>query len=131
MTDSNKRRVEKRLPGFEIMFKADGDVKMMRLQANLRCRGCWGPTGEWEMSPWDAYAAGHGASIIAQTNDSVLHKPGRAVFVEEQSELMLPKAHLASGGMVDLTEEKMHQMHHPTGKSLVEKGSSFTGMPGL
>ena len=121
VTDSNKRRVEKRLPGFEIMFKADGDVKKMRLQANLRCRGCWGRTGEWEMWPWDAYAAGHGASIIAQTNDSVLHKPGRAVFVEEQSELMLPKAHLASGGMVDLTEKKCIKCITPLAKVLSRK----------
>ena len=32
VTDSNKERIEKSLPGFEIMFKATGSVKENKLQ---------------------------------------------------------------------------------------------------
>jgi len=34
VTASKERRVKKRLPGFEIMFKADGNVKETRLQTH-------------------------------------------------------------------------------------------------
>jgi len=140
VTDSNKMRVENQLPGFEIMFKAEGRIKEARLQTHLaglelpykasvvtgasgsyketdllemqeKWLEDWGPGRQWEIWAGDAYAAGltdnvqrqcwrkgyismthgGGATGVTQTNDTELHKPVRAAFVEAQSGLMLMK----------------------------------------
>ena len=39
VTDSSKKRILKKLPGFEIMFKADGKLKEARLQAYVLSKG--------------------------------------------------------------------------------------------
>ena len=87
VTDSSAERISKKLPGFELMFKAEGKVKEGKLQAYVASKGLpfkvsvvtgpsgsyrehdildfldkwlepWGPGREWEFLALDAYAPG-------------------------------------------------------------------------
>jgi len=87
MTDSSRERISQELPGFELMFKAEGKVKEARLQTYVVSKGLpfkvsvvtgpsgsyrehdilicleqwllpWGPGREWEFFLLDAYAPG-------------------------------------------------------------------------
>ena len=49
---------------------------------------------------------GGGASSVAQTNDTDLHLWVRKRFIELQTALMIRKARIVGGGMVDLTREE-------------------------
>ena len=87
VTDSSAERISEELPGFELMFKAEGKVKEGKLQAYVASKGLpfkvsvvtgpsgsyrehdilnfldkwllpWGPGREWEFLALDAYAPG-------------------------------------------------------------------------
>ena len=87
VTDSSRERIARQLPGFELMFKAEGKVVEARLQAHVDSKGLpfkvsvvtgpsgsyrehdilnflekwlmpWGPGREWEVFLLDAYAPG-------------------------------------------------------------------------
>ena len=87
VTDSSRERIARELPGFELMFKAEGKVLEARLQAHVASQGLsfkvsvvtgpsgsyrehdildfleewllpWGPGREWEFFLLDAYAPG-------------------------------------------------------------------------
>jgi len=86
----------------------------------------WGEGRRWEIWMGDAYAAGltnnvqrqcwqkgyislthgGGASMIAQTNDTELHKPVRAEFCAMQQELILGKTQTAGGGLFECSDEE-------------------------
>ena len=85
----------------------------------------WGPARRWEMFLLDAYAPGltdnvqrfgwlrgyivfthgGGASMVAQTNDTVLHQWTRRRFIEKQTALLLREARTMGGGLVEATRE--------------------------
>ena len=87
MTDSSEERINRELPGFELMFRADGKIKEGKLSAYVASKGLpfkvsvvtgpsgsyrehdiinflekwclhWGPNRQWEFFLLDAYATG-------------------------------------------------------------------------
>ena len=126
-------RLQTHLAGLELPYKASvvtgasGSYKETDLlEMQEKWLEDWGPGRQWEIWAGDAYAAGltdnvqrqcwrkgyismthgGGATGVTQTNDTELHKPVRARFVEKQTELVLMKTRQAGGGMIDLTEEE-------------------------
>ena len=44
--------------------------------------------------------------MVAQTNDTDLHEGGRKRFIEKQTAMLMTKARIAGGGLVDLSKEE-------------------------
>ena len=156
VTDSNEHRIKhEQLPGFEVMFKANGIKKQAELQTYAEGLALpfklsvvtgpsgsykeedlltmqdkflepWGPGRRWEAWLGDAYAPGltnniqmqcwrkgyqsfthgGGASMVAQTNDTDVHKPLRKSYCELQEELVFNKTVNAGGGLKQCTDEE-------------------------
>ena len=69
-----------------------------------------GRTNNVQRQCWDrgyvSVTHGGGASMVAQTNDTELHKPVRQEFCELQQEALLEKTRSRGGGLIETTDEE-------------------------